>query len=103
MQKVRQGDIGTIFRARFVDGGSAVNVSGVSTKQLKFRKPDGTTLTKTATFTTTGADGYIEYATLTGDLSLPGKWAYQGYVTGLGGWSGHTEEIAFEVESIIGG
>lgn len=94
--EVRVADIGTVFRATVQDGGTEVDVSAATLRRLIFRKPNGTLLTKTATLTTDGTDGQIEYATVTGDLDTPGRWMVQGYVEiGSGRW--HTDISQFTV------
>lgn len=97
--EVRKSDIGTIFRATLTDqDGTVVDISAASTKQLKFRKPDGTVLEKAATLTTDGTDGKMQYATISGDLNLAGQWKVQGYVViGSGTW--HTDEYVFTVHT----
>lgn len=100
--KIHVGDIGTVFRLTITEDGAAVDVSLATTKQIKFLAPNGTLLTKTATFTTDGTDGQIEYATVADDLSLPGKWQIQAHVA-ISGWDGHSEALTFTVYSVIGG
>ena len=83
-------DIGTTFRVTVYDatstGGSAIaNISAASTKQMIFSRPDGTTFTKTAVFTTDGSDGDIEYVSVDGDLNIAGTWHLQAYVVTLVG------------------
>ena len=85
-------DIGTIFRvtvfAATSTGTSTVaDISTASTKQIVFSRPDGTTLTKTAVFTTDGEDGDIQYLSVDGDLNMAGTWHLQVYiVTPAGEW-----------------
>ena len=79
-EEVHVGDIGTIFRATMYDGSTVLDISGASTLQLIFAKPDGTTLTKTAVLTNDGTDGIMEYITVDGDLDTKGDWKIQGYV-----------------------
>lgn len=57
------------------------DISGASVKTLRFNKPDGTSVDKTATFVTDGTDGKIEYLSEAGFLNIPGKWRMQGFVT----------------------
>lgn len=98
------GDVGTEVVIQVVewDEGEGeyvpVNVSAATAKTVYLTKPDGTVLTKTAAFDTTGTDGKIKYATVSGDLSVAGTWKVQGYVAGVGGtWSGSTLETTFVV------
>jgi hypothetical protein len=67
------GDIGTVFE---IDVGE--DISTATTKQIYFKKPNGATLTKTATFTTDGTDGKIEYTTVADDIDVAGTWQIQG-------------------------
>lgn len=78
--EVHVGDIGTIFELTVMDGASVVDVSTATTKEIVFRKPDGTTATKTATFTTNGSDGKIRYATVANDLDKHGTWKVQAHI-----------------------
>ena len=92
IEELHVGDIGTIVRATINDTDAAgtasvFNASGAITKQLIFRKPDGTKLTKSAAFTTDGTDGKMQYTTISGDLDTAGAWNIQAYlVTSSGTW-----------------
>jgi hypothetical protein len=79
--EVRVGDIGTVFEITLMDGASVVNISTATVKEIIFVKPRGTKLTKTAAFSTTGADGKIKYAALSGDLDTEGVWQIQAHIT----------------------
>jgi hypothetical protein len=60
--------------------GVAVDISTATTKEIYFRKPDGTTVSKTGTFNTDGTDGKLYYSTESGFLTPNGKWHLQAYV-----------------------
>ena len=80
--EIHYGDVGTTFILTITDqDGSAVDVSGASTKQIKFEKPSGADVTQTADFTSDGTDGKIEYTTVADDLNETGFWKIQGKVT----------------------
>jgi hypothetical protein len=80
------GDIGTAIRVTVTDRGTAVNLSTYTTLQLIFKNPDGTVTTQTADFTTTGANGQIEYVTQSAnDLDVPGAWKVQARVVSSSG------------------
>ncbi len=99
-QEIHQGDIGTIFRITVYDGSSTVDVSGATSKEILFLKPDATTLTKTAAFYTDGTDGIIQYTTITGDLDTVGGWQLQAKVTlPTGTWTSCKQK--FKVNSVI--
>ena len=103
MTELHVGDYGTSLQLTATENGSAIDISGVTTKQIKLRAPDGRLLTKTAAFTTTGVDGKMRYTLQSGDLDTPGRWRWQGYLAGLGGWTGHTTEgQPFEVKQVVG-
>jgi hypothetical protein len=103
MTELHVGDYGTALKLTVTESGSAIDISGVTTKQIKLRTPDGRLLTKTASFTSTGTDGQFQYTVQSGDLDAPGQWRWQGYLAGLGGWTGHTSEgDPFEVKQIVG-
>ena len=85
IEELHVGDIGTVIRATVNDTDSAgavsvFNVSGALTKDLIFRKPDGTKLTKNASFYTDGTDGKLQYTTISGDLDTAGSWNIQAYI-----------------------
>lgn len=76
--EIHVGDIGTIFRATIMDGSTAVDVSSATTQEFVFKPPRSATFTKTTTFTNTGVDGQVEYASTGADvLDEPGTWKLQ--------------------------
>lgn len=94
--EIHVGDIGTVFLGTVMDGSSVVDVSGATTKQLFFKKPDDTVLTKTAAFTTDGSDGKIQYASIAADLDIAGWWNWQGKLI-LPGGTWRTDVHRFQV------
>ena len=99
MANIHINDIGTVFKVMIVDDATdaAMDVSAATTKQIKFGKPSGTTVVQTASFTTDGTDGYIEYKTVANDLDLHGSWQIQGFVVSAT-YSNHSQVSRFEVE-----
>lgn len=98
------GDEGTIIRLQLNDDGVVVDVSTSDVLQIKFRKPDSTTVTKDATKTTDGSDGLIQYITETdvdNILDTPGVWEMQGYVEMPGAGKWHSEKKEFIVRDNI--
>jgi hypothetical protein len=92
------GDVGTIIRATVTDGGVVVPLAAATTKQMKFKKPDGTVLVKAGAFTTDGADGNLQYTTIQGDLDQVGKWQGEVYVEfPTGKW--HSDTFDFHVRA----
>ena len=95
VDEIREGDVGTVLEVEVREDDVALDVSDATTKQILLRKPDGTTVAKTATFSSDGTDGRIRYVTVEGDLTA-GRWAIQGkVVTPSGTWA--TEIEAFKV------
>lgn len=75
---IQAGDYGTVIRRRFLDvDRNPINISTATLKTVTFRAPDGTVFTRNMAFTTTGADGYVQYTTVSGDINIPGAWQRQ--------------------------
>lgn len=83
--EIHQFDIGTVITLTVKDGTSAVDISGASTYNLVFGKPDGTSVSQTGTFTTDGTDGKLYYTTVANDLDQCGWWKVQAIVTNTAG------------------
>ena len=94
--EIHKGDIGTQFTVTVQDGTTVVDISTASTKQLIFKKPGGTILTKSTSFVTDGTDGKMQYVSVDGDLSDDGVWKMQGKVI-IGGNSFSTDITSFKV------
>jgi len=92
------GDIGTVYRATIKDQDNAiVDVSGAMTKEIIFLTPAGILKTKSATFTTDGTDGKIEYKTVSGDIDVEGTWEWQPHVIITAGNEWYGDAIEFVV------
>lgn len=79
--ELRVGNVGSLIRLTIVDqDGAPVDVSS-ATLVLYLRSPKARLLTKTPSLTSGGTDGRIQYATLAGDLDVPGNWQAQAKVT----------------------
>ena len=87
--EIHQYDIGTIFEITLMDGTSIVDISGATTMEITFQKPDGiTNVIKTAVHTTDGTDGKLQYVTILDDLDIIGTWKKQAFVVlSTGEWS----------------
>ena len=94
--EIHKGDIGTQFTVTVQDGTTVVAISTASTKQLIFKKPGGTILTKSTSFVTDGTDGKMQYVSVDGDLSDDGVWKMQGKVI-IGGNTFSTDITSFKV------
>ena len=94
--EIHKGDIVTQFTVTVQDGTTVVDISTASTKQLIFKKPGGTILTKSTSFVTDGTDGKMQYVSLDVDLSDDGVWKMQGKVI-IGGNTFSTDITSFKV------
>ena len=94
--EIHKGDIGPQFTVTVQDGTTVVDISTASTKQLIFKKPGGTILTKSTSFVTDGTDGKMQYVSVDGDLSDDGVWKMQGKVI-IGGNTFSTDITSFKV------
>ncbi len=85
MDTPRVGDVGTVIEMLIQEDGSAMDLSGATTMQIIFRKPDGSKLEKDASFKTDGTDGRLKYTIGAGDLDQVGVWSCQAKVIFAGG------------------
>lgn len=99
------GDIGTILRLTVMECidnvDVVVDISSQTVMEIHFIKPDGSTETQTAVFTTDGINGQMQYVTILDDLDLAGVWRMQGDVTIDSGKHG-TEVVTFRVAERLG-
>lgn len=74
---IHVGDIGTILQVTILDNEEIVNVqtSGSCVHEIWLRKPDGTSIVRTAEFYTDGTDGIIEYVADDDIFDQAGIWA----------------------------
>lgn len=95
MQEIRLNDEGTAVRLTIYDEtNTVVDISTATTKQITFRKPDGTSVTKTASFSSGGTDGRIQYVLVAGDIDQSGRWVVRAYVVlPSGKWYSTTGEF----------
>ncbi len=77
------GDVGTVFEATILEDGVAItDLADATGLEVIFERPDGTTITRTATISTPpGADGKIRYVTTAEDLTVAGDWRWQAKLT----------------------
>lgn len=80
-----------------------MDISAATALDMRFRKPSGTTVTKTAVLTTNGVNGQLEYVGVSEFLDEVGVWLRQPFVDlpGSPPWSGHGVETTFEVERLV--
>ena len=79
-------------------GGSVVtDISDATTITFTFKRPNGTTFTKSGAFTSDGVDGKVQYTTIDGDLSGAGTWSLQILIVISGGRTHNTNVATFRV------
>ncbi len=101
VDEIHLNDLGTDLVVTIKDGTSVVDISTATTRQLILGKPDGTSLTKSGTFTTDGTDGKLQYTTIVSDLSVIGWWKIQGYIVTSTGKKFRSDIGNFEVHANI--
>ena len=81
MSDIHVGDIGTVFILTIQDGAQVVDISSASTMQIIMTNPSQSKTTHTASHTTDGTDGKMEYETTAANvLDEAGQWQWQGRV-----------------------
>ncbi len=94
VQEVHLLDIGTVFEVTLKDCDTPIDISSATTQQIIFRKPDGTSVTKTAIFASDGTDGKLRYVTIADDLDQIGTWKIQAKVEiPSGTWSSNIDKF----------
>lgn len=84
LRKLYVGDYGFTIRLRMVKRGVAQNISSYTTLTFIFRKPDGTSDERTASFAAGGTDGKLSYVVEDDLLDTPGTWRVQARVAKTG-------------------
>ena len=75
-------DYGTTLILTIKEGNSPLNISGATTLEIVFDRPnDNGETTKTADFVTDGKDGKIKYIIESNLLDTPGEWKIQVVLT----------------------
>ena len=88
MSKYYVGDVGTDI---IVDCG--VDITGATDTTMKVKKPDGTTVSWTATVYNSN---YLKFTTIADSFDQAGVWKLQSSLT-LGGWTGLGETAEFTI------
>src|SRR5688500_13593448 len=82
---ITAGDFGFEGRLRVVQDDIAVDISTYTTLQFILRHiKTGTEKTVTASFLTTGVDGWLKYTFVDGDIDAAGDWSVQAVVSKTG-------------------
>lgn len=117
MRRVRVGDIGVQLIIQFMRldclTGLQVphDVSAATTLEIRFARPDGTVVDKPAVFTLPGScgtgdgtDGKVSVFTVPTDITLRGRYQYEGYVVDPAltpTFDGRSEIVEFEAADTL--
>ena len=88
--EIHLNDIGTIFEITLKDDAGLVDLTGATTTDLKFKKPDDdeTLVTKPGIPDGDPTSGILRYTTIADDLDVLGNWQIQVFLVLPGGsWS----------------
>jgi len=91
------GDTNFIFVVTVTEDCVAIDISAATSKIITLLKPSGASLEKTASFTSDGVDGKIQYATVAGDIDEVGLWRIQAVVELGSGSLYHSTIKSFKV------
>ncbi len=93
MANIHVGDIGTVITVTVKDAdGVALDISGATTKNFIFKKPNNTLATVAASFVNSGTDGKLKYTSLSTTFDQAGEWQLQVYlVLPTGTWNSDIE------------
>lgn len=98
--QIHEDEIGTRFLITVKDcqSGSGIDVTTALYKQLNFRKPSDTIITRSASTFTDGSaqSGVIYYDTVAGDFDEPGLYKLQGKISFPSG-TYYTDIYSFKV------
>ena len=96
--EIHVNDIGTQLKITVLDGGSTVDLSSATLKQVELRKPDDTSVTRTASLfgDGSGSSGVMYYNTVSGDFDQTGNYKLQGKVSLTSG-TYYTDVYTFKV------
>lgn len=75
--EIHVGNISTRFSITIQEGGSGINISGATTKDVIFRKPDDEVIVRSGVLLNDGTDGKMYYDTVSGDLDEAGHYKLQ--------------------------
>jgi hypothetical protein len=96
-QEIRVGDIGTVLEVELLENCVAgLPVNSATSKTITVVRPDKTSFTRAADFTTDGTDGKIYITTIAADLTMAGTYYIQAYIE-LASWEGNSGIGDFEV------
>lgn len=80
VSSMHAGSVGVSLLMTIEDGDSPVDLTGATTVEFVFRKPDWVGITKTATIYGAATDGVLRYVSADGDFDDVGEWRWQAHV-----------------------
>jgi len=95
-EELHIGDTGTVLLFTILEDNVPAPISDATTKKVKFRKPDGTSIERDVDFLTDGTDGKLKYVTASSDFDQAGVWELQAYVE-LSDWTGRSSIASLRV------
>lgn len=98
-EKIYVGDEGTRFNFTIMEEGAAVNLTGYTSLQVRFQRPDKTTFDRTLEVVDETV-GEVRYTTLSTDLDQAGRWHFQ-LMLDLAEWDGSGSLGSFWVHKPI--
>lgn len=95
---LQKGVVGTWLEVEVLENCvAALNVSTATVKTITVKRPDNTSFSRAAIFSSDGTDGLIHLVTVAEDLTLEGTYYIQAYVE-MPTWQGNTDIGEFEVK-----
>ena len=96
--EIHVDDIGTQLKITVLDGSSTVDLDSATLRQLELKKPDDTSVTRTASVfgDGSGSSGVMYYDTVAGDFDQTGHYKLQGKVSLTSG-TYYTDIYTFKV------
>ena len=96
--EIHVDDIGTQLKITVLDGSSTVDLDSATLRQVELKKPDDTSVTRTASVFGggSGSSGVMYYDTVAGDFDQTGHYKLQGKVSLTSG-TYYTDIYTFKV------
>ena len=96
--EIHVDDIGTQLKITVLDGSSTVDLDSATLRQVELKKPDDTSVTRTASVfgDGSGSSGVMYYDTVAGDFDQTGHYKLQGKVSLTSG-TYYTDIYTFKV------
>ena len=96
MTDLQVADVGVVIELEITDGTDPIDVSAATTIEIIIKRSGSASITKTATFTTTGVDGKIRFTTVATDFAQVGEYGVQAHIV-LGAQDWRTTVAALDV------